>query len=191
MKCGITVNAISPSAETEMTATIPDNIGDIKGARGLTHGGRAATRTGQPHECAPIVTYLCSDEAQEITGQIFGIGADRLSLYSHPDPKIRIFHEGGWTVELVRERPGPHGPRPRVDRVAGVGGRGDRPIGQRRPCCDPSAGRSACRQDRGPLEARWAWLRGIRAMWSELEPGTTSKEHVALSGVLGPTLMYD
>ena len=87
-----------------MTATIPDNIGDIKGARGLTHGGRGAMRTGTTEECAPIVVYLASDEAQEITGQIFGMGADRLSLYSHPDPKIRIFHEGGWTVDLVRER---------------------------------------------------------------------------------------
>ena len=104
IKYGITVNAISPSAATEMTATIPSNIDDIKGSRGLTHGGRAATRTGQPEECAPIVVYLASDEAQEITGQIFGMGADRLSLYSHPDPKIRIFHEGGWTVDLVRER---------------------------------------------------------------------------------------
>ena len=103
-KYGVTVNAVSPAAATEMTATIPGNIGDIKGARGLRHGGAAAARTGAPEECAPLVVYLASDEAQDINGQIFGIGGDRLSLYSHPSPKIRVFREGGWTLDLIRER---------------------------------------------------------------------------------------
>ncbi len=101
-KYGITVNAVSPSGATEMTATIPANIEQLKSERGLHHGGRATARSGTPDECAPIVVYLASDEAQGITGQIFGIGGDRLSLYSHPSPKIRVFREGGWTLDQIR-----------------------------------------------------------------------------------------
>ena len=103
-KYGITVNALSPSAQTEMTGTIPANIDDLKGARGLTHGGPAKMRAGTPDECGPLLVFLASDEAAGISGQIFGIGGDRLSLYSHPSPKIRLFNEGGWTLDLIRER---------------------------------------------------------------------------------------
>ena len=101
-KYQITVNAVSPSGATEMSATIPSNIDELKADRGLTHGGRAVTRSGTPDECAPLVVYLASDGAEGISGQIFGIGGDRLSLYSHPSPKLRVFREGGWTLDQIR-----------------------------------------------------------------------------------------
>jgi 3-oxoacyl-[acyl-carrier protein] reductase len=65
---GITVNAVAPGfVTTELTEGLPDNVKDaIKGATPL---GRFAT----PDEIAYAVTFLASDEAAYITGQVLGV----------------------------------------------------------------------------------------------------------------------
>ena len=65
---GITVNAVAPGfVLTELTQDLPDNVKDaIKGATPL---GRFAT----PDEIANAVTFLASDEAAYITGQVLGV----------------------------------------------------------------------------------------------------------------------
>jgi hypothetical protein len=65
---GITVNAVAPGfVLTELTEGLPDNVKDaIKAATPL---GRFAT----PDEIANAVTFLASDEAAYITGQVIGV----------------------------------------------------------------------------------------------------------------------
>ena len=65
---GITVNAVAPGfVVTELTEGLPDNVKDaIKAATPL---GRFAT----PDEIAAAVTFLASDEAAYITGQVLGV----------------------------------------------------------------------------------------------------------------------
>ena len=65
---GITVNAVAPGfVVTELTDGLPDNVKTaIKGATPL---GRFAT----PDEIASAVTFLASDEAAYITGQVLGV----------------------------------------------------------------------------------------------------------------------
>ncbi|MHB8891178.1 MAG: 3-oxoacyl-[acyl-carrier-protein] reductase [Candidatus Limnocylindrales bacterium] len=65
---GITVNAVAPGfVVTELTDGLPDSVKDaIKGATPL---GRFAT----PDEIAAAVTFLASDEAAYITGQVLGV----------------------------------------------------------------------------------------------------------------------
>ena len=65
---GITVNAIAPGfIETAMTDVLPENIKE----------GIAATvplgRMGQPEEIAGVVTFLASDFASYITGQVLNV----------------------------------------------------------------------------------------------------------------------
>jgi NAD(P)-dependent dehydrogenase (short-subunit alcohol dehydrogenase family) len=64
---GVTVNAISPSAQTRMT----------EGLRQLRADERAAR---DPKWVSPTVVYLASDEAQDITGRVIQAGFGRLAV---------------------------------------------------------------------------------------------------------------
>jgi NAD(P)-dependent dehydrogenase (short-subunit alcohol dehydrogenase family) len=66
-RIGVTVNAISPSAQTRMT----------EGLRAVTEEQRAMR---DPKWVAPAVVYLASEEAQDITGRIIQAGAGRLAV---------------------------------------------------------------------------------------------------------------
>src|SRR6185437_7865863 len=72
---GVTVNCISPGASTRMGATIPDSARQARAARGISG---AAAQTGPrpenpPEQVAPMVAYLCTDDAANINGQIFAV----------------------------------------------------------------------------------------------------------------------
>ncbi len=64
---GVTVNAISPSAQTRMT----------EGLRELTPEQRAAR---DPRWVSPTVVYLASEEAQDITGRVIQAGFGRIAV---------------------------------------------------------------------------------------------------------------
>ncbi len=98
-KFGITVNAISPRAVTDMTNSIPEHIRKKKDA---SWADTSVVRRGSPEQVAPAVVYLASDEADWISGQVIGIGGDKLSLWSHPREVAEAFVFGGWSVENMR-----------------------------------------------------------------------------------------
>ena len=64
---GVTVNAISPSAQTRMT----------EGLRELTPEQRAQR---DPKWVSPTVVYLASEEAQDITGRVIQAGVGRIAV---------------------------------------------------------------------------------------------------------------
>lgn len=66
---GITVNAISPFAETKMTETIATNEKFREKYLARVPMGRF----GQPEEIAPTVVFLASDDSRYLTGQIICI----------------------------------------------------------------------------------------------------------------------
>jgi NAD(P)-dependent dehydrogenase (short-subunit alcohol dehydrogenase family) len=102
----VTVNAIVPTAWTQMTASIPiyEPLADaVAKGEPLPREVRQAHAIGMPEDSAALVVFLASDAADEITGQAIGIGGDKLSLYSHPAEVATAFHDGGWTPELIAE----------------------------------------------------------------------------------------
>jgi NAD(P)-dependent dehydrogenase (short-subunit alcohol dehydrogenase family) len=99
-KYGITVNAISPRAVTEMTDSVP---AEVKAKKDASWAGGSVVRRGTPEQVAPLVVYLASDEAASINGQVIGLGGDKLSLWSHPRELTEAFMFGGWSVEHLRE----------------------------------------------------------------------------------------
>jgi len=88
---GIRVNAISPSGSTRMSATYkgPD-------------GKEVQLPFIDPALNGPMVVFLCSDEADYITGQVFGTGGDRIALLSQPRYGDTMLKPGGWTLDEIR-----------------------------------------------------------------------------------------
>lgn len=85
---GIRVNAISPSGTTRMSDTYkgPD-------------GKEVKLPFIDPALNGPMVVFLCSDEADYVTGQIFGTGGDRVVLLDQPKYGHGMYKPGGWSVE--------------------------------------------------------------------------------------------
>lgn len=89
-KYGTTVNTISPGATTRMTA-------DLRAARGVNVDTDASEQS--PNQIAPVVTWLASEEGQDITAQIFDIMEGWVGIMQQP-AVIRSFTSGGfWTLE--------------------------------------------------------------------------------------------
>src|SRR5438477_3301158 len=84
-KYGVTVNCISPTAETRMTERLP--------------GTRRAQAAAPPEAIAPVVAFLASDRAAHVTGQILHVRGNQISLFSHPAPTRAITSQEGWTPE--------------------------------------------------------------------------------------------
>jgi NAD(P)-dependent dehydrogenase (short-subunit alcohol dehydrogenase family) len=100
----ITVNAIVPTAWTQMTASIPiyePLIARIEAGDPLPPKVRREHGLGMPDDCAPLVVFLASDAAADVTGQAIGLGGDRLTLYSHPAAAVVEYQDGGWTAEDI------------------------------------------------------------------------------------------
>ena len=87
-KYGIRVNAIGPTGSTRMSATFnsSNNANDEEFAH------------IDPTLNGPLVSYLSSDKANNISGQIFGCGGDRLALMVQPHYGKTLTKEGGWSV---------------------------------------------------------------------------------------------
>ncbi len=92
-KYGCTVNTISPGAMTRMT--IP-----LREARG-EQVTQQEMETGGPQHVAPVVAWLCTEEAAGISGQILQCGRGIVGIMQQP-AVIRSFEKrdsGLWTVD--------------------------------------------------------------------------------------------
>lgn len=94
----ITTNVIAPSADTRMTRSVPTPK-DPKAAAIRDE----RLRRSRADAIAPLCTFLASEQAGYVNGQVFHQRAAELSLYSLPRP-IRMVHQnGGWTPESIAE----------------------------------------------------------------------------------------
>jgi NAD(P)-dependent dehydrogenase (short-subunit alcohol dehydrogenase family) len=93
-KYGVTVNAISPGAATRMTDSVPTE-------RRRT---RPEVDEWSPDNVAPIVAYLASERSGWITGRIIHSSGYEVSLYSNPEPVVRIIGTGPWQPDALAEQ---------------------------------------------------------------------------------------
>lgn len=103
-RAGITVNAVCPVAATAMTETVPflqPYIEAMKSGDPVPPFARRELGFGSPSDAAGIVSFLASDAADEVTGQAFAIGGDRLALWTHPDMIATAYHDGGWDADAI------------------------------------------------------------------------------------------
>ncbi|MFY9928626.1 MAG: SDR family NAD(P)-dependent oxidoreductase [Streptosporangiaceae bacterium] len=102
-KYGVTVNAISPGAATRMTDSVPT---------GRRRARAASADERSPDNVAPVVAYLASERSGWITGRVIHSSGYEVSLYSNPEPVIRLIGTSPWDAETLGDQVersfGPH-----------------------------------------------------------------------------------
>jgi hypothetical protein len=91
-----------PGAATRMTDTIP--AGRMPGATGIPQSENVEGTPRDPANVAPIVVFLASDDAANVTGQCFGASGFRIMRYRHIVPDKILYNNGPWNVDELFER---------------------------------------------------------------------------------------
>jgi NAD(P)-dependent dehydrogenase (short-subunit alcohol dehydrogenase family) len=92
----VTANCISPFAWTRMIGTIPT-------ATPAQQARVEKIKKMSPAHIAPLAAFLASDEAKDVSGQIFGVRGKEIMVFGHHRPTMRIHHAEGWTPEALAE----------------------------------------------------------------------------------------
>jgi len=82
---GVTANCIAPTAKTRMSANVPMEIAEI----------------GEPEDVAPMVVYLLSDQARDITGQVYSVAGGKIAVWNQPVETRAMYKEGRWSAEEI------------------------------------------------------------------------------------------
>ena len=92
----VTSNCIAPWAWTSMMASMPTETPEQK-ARALK------LQTMESAKIAPLAVYLASDRARHVSGQIFGVRANEIYLFSQIRMLRSLHRDGGWTPESIAD----------------------------------------------------------------------------------------
>lgn len=93
---GVRSNCIAPFAWSRLIATIPT---DTPEQQARVERMKAMT----PEKIAPLATFLCSDAARDVTGQIFAVRKNEIFLFSRPQILRSAQRSDGWTPENIAE----------------------------------------------------------------------------------------
>ena len=86
-KYGVTANCIAPVAKSRMSGQVPFGL-----------------EMGEPEDVAPMVCFLLSDRAREVTGQIYTVNAGRVAVWNQPQEVREMRKDGRWTVDELAQR---------------------------------------------------------------------------------------
>jgi len=86
-KYGVTANCIAPVARSRMSGQVPFGL-----------------EMGEPEDVAPMVCYLLSDLARDVTGQIYTVNGGRIAVWNQPAEVREMRTDGRWTVDQIAAR---------------------------------------------------------------------------------------
>jgi NAD(P)-dependent dehydrogenase (short-subunit alcohol dehydrogenase family) len=97
LRSGVTCNAVAPFAATRVTQSIqPANAAQAEYKE-------RALRVPPVH-VARLVSYLCSQAARNVTGQIFAVRGREVFLFGQPRPVAKVVApDAGWTTATLRD----------------------------------------------------------------------------------------
>ncbi len=95
-KFSVRSNCICPFAWSRMTSSIPAETPEEK-----ARVERLKRMT--PDKIAPLSVYLASDAAAGVTGQVFAVRNNEISLMSQPRPLRSVHRSEGWTPASIGE----------------------------------------------------------------------------------------
>jgi NAD(P)-dependent dehydrogenase (short-subunit alcohol dehydrogenase family) len=93
---GVRSNAIAPFAWSRLIGTLPETTPEEKARV-------ARMKRMTPEQVAPLVSYLLSDDAREVSGQVFVVRGNEIILMSQPRPLRSMTRVDGWTHERIAE----------------------------------------------------------------------------------------
>jgi NAD(P)-dependent dehydrogenase (short-subunit alcohol dehydrogenase family) len=101
-KYGVTSNCIAPVAKSRMSGAVPFGL-----------------EMGEPEDVAPMVVFLLSDLAREVTGQVYTVNGGRVAVWNQPQEMREMRKDGRWTPEELGKRFDEVGqePMPILDRL--------------------------------------------------------------------------
>ena len=94
---GVRSNCVSPFAWSRMIGTIPTETPEEK-----ARVERLKTMTSE--KIAPLVIFLASDLAKDVSGQIFAVRKNEVFLMSQPRPVRSIHRSEGWSAQTLAEQ---------------------------------------------------------------------------------------
>ncbi|SDE21507.1 NAD(P)-dependent dehydrogenase, short-chain alcohol dehydrogenase family [Paraburkholderia lycopersici] len=93
-KFGVRSNCVAPFAWSRM-------INSIKIDSPEQEARVAKIKQMTPAKIAPLAVYLASEQAAEVTGQIFAVRNNEIFLMSQPRPVRSVHRSEGWTPETI------------------------------------------------------------------------------------------
>jgi NAD(P)-dependent dehydrogenase (short-subunit alcohol dehydrogenase family) len=93
---GVRSNCVAPTAWSRLTATVSPDTAEKQRRLELL-------RQMTPESIAPLVVYLCSEQAAEVTGQVFGVRGNEVFLYSRPTIVRTMHRSQGWSPQTCAD----------------------------------------------------------------------------------------
>ncbi|MFC2051461.1 SDR family NAD(P)-dependent oxidoreductase [Chloroflexota bacterium] len=104
----ITVNAVWPRALTRMNRPFLEKRLQISKEEAIKANKPIPSALdlglGEPEIVAPLIVFLASDEAKNITSKIISLRGEKVTVWSPPREITSAIMTGGWSVEDIRKR---------------------------------------------------------------------------------------
>ena len=90
----VTANTVAPFAWSRLIGSIPTETDDQKARV-------EKLKQLSPAHIAPLVAFLSSEEAADVSGQIFGVRGKEIMVFSQPRPVRSVYNAEGWSVDSL------------------------------------------------------------------------------------------